>query len=102
MYAICHTKSSDVLAAVKEMVKKGHNFPICQVGQKLYRRLEANQRRVVPYVTSKKRLFVINKKTLALHKEGCVHAARSNKACIIGAYLVRPKDTGLTTCKTCM
>ena len=102
MYAICHTKSNDVLAAVKEIVKRGYNFPVFQVGQKLYERLNKDQSRVTPYINSKKRLFIINKKTLSLHKVGCVHAGRSKKEGIVGAYLVRPKDTGLKSCKTCM
>jgi len=102
MYAMCHTKSNDVLACIKEMLKQGSKYPIFQVGQKLYEQCDKDRSKAMTITRNKKRHFVINMSTKMIHRKGCEIAKRTKKACLIGAYLVRPKDTGLAMCKKCM
>ena len=45
MYAICSVVKNDVLKAVKEMVKKGYNFPVIQVSKKQYKELDQDHGR---------------------------------------------------------
>ena len=101
MYAMCHTKSNDVLACIKEMRNKGVKFPVFQVGQKLYKECDKDHSKAMEIAKNKKRHFVINMTTKTVHKKGCDVLKRVKKECLIGAYLVRPKDTGLKMCKTC-
>jgi len=102
MYAMCHTKSDDVVACIKEMLKRGHKYPILQVGQKLYKQCEKDHSKAMEIAGNKKRHFIINMTTKVVHKKGCSIAQRISPNCIVGAYLVRPKDTGLTMCKKCI
>ncbi len=99
MYTICHTKGNDVLEAVKVMVKKGYKFPIFQVGQKLYKRLEKDRTKVTPFMENRKRMYTVNLKSKIIHRKSCRYA---DKGIFVNAYLVRPKNTGLKICKTCM
>lgn len=101
MYAMCHTKSDDVVACIKEMKKRGVKYPIFQVGQKLYKQCDKDRSKAMDIARNKKRHFVINMTTKTIHKEGCTVLDRSNKECLVGAYLVRPKDAGLKMCKSC-
>lgn len=98
MYAICHTKSDDVKAALKEMKKQNHRGPIIQVGQKLYKRMEKDNTCVRQIINNKARKFFINLSTSMVHKQGCSKQGKK----FIEAYLVRPKDTGLPLCSLCM
>jgi len=102
MYAMCHTKSDDVLACIHEMRKRNIKYPIFQVGQKLYKRCEKDRGKASEIAGNKKRHYAINMTTRMIHRENCEIIKRSNPDCIIGAYLVRPKDTGLKMCKHCM
>lgn len=102
MYAICHTKSDDVKAALNEMKKRGVSYPIVQVGQKLYKQMEKDKSvsnsRVTRIIAKKSRKFFINLSTSMVHKQGCSKQGKK----FIEAYLVRPKDTGLPLCSLCM
>lgn len=102
MYAMCHTKSNDVLACIKEMKNRNVKCPILQVGQTLYKKADKDRGLALQIAGNKKRRYVINMTTKTLHKEDCDVLKNANKGCLIGAYLVRPKDTGLKTCKLCM
>ena len=98
MSAICHTKSDDVKAALAEMRKHNYTFPLFQVGQKLYKHLEANPEDTPQLVENKTKMFSINLSTGMIHKRTC---SRQGKK-VIKAYLVRPRDTGLPLCRSCM
>ena len=98
MYAICHTKSNDVKAALAEMKKRKYTFPLIQIGQKLYKRLEANQSEVPQLIENKHRMFSINLCSGRVHKKTCSKQGKK----IIDAYLVRPLDAGLPLCGSCM
>lgn len=101
MYAICNTKNGDVKDCVKTMKKLGVKRPIIQVGQKLYTTAERDLRTASKLVTDKNRRFAINMTTGMVHKEGCTTVKRIKKECLVGAYLIRPKKTGLKLCKHC-
>jgi len=101
MYAMCHTKSNDVLACIKEMKKRDVKYPILQVGQKLYKQCDKDRNKAATVAQNKKRHYVINMTTKTIHKEGCDVLKRAKKECLVGAYLVRPKDAGLKMCKSC-
>jgi hypothetical protein len=102
MYAMCHTKSNDVVACIQEMKNRNAKYPILQVGQKLYNQCDKDRSKAMEIAGNKKRHFVINMSSGMVHRKGCEIAKRTNKECLIGAYLVRPKDTGLKMCKSCM
>lgn len=102
MYAMCNTKSNDVVACIQEMKTRGVKYPIFQVGQKLYNQCDKDRSKAMEIARNKKRHFVINMATKVVHRKNCDIAKRTNKESLIGAYLVRPKDTGLKICKSCM
>lgn len=102
MYAMCHTKSDDVVACIKEMKKRGVKYPILQVGQKLYKQCKKNHNKAMEIARNKKRQYVINMATGTLHKDVCPSIRRANKKNLVGAYLVRPKDAGLIICVYCL
>lgn len=102
MYAMCHTKSDDVMACIKEMKKHGFTYPILQVGQKLYKQCDKDRGKAMEIARNKKRQYVINMGTGTLHKEGCSAIKTVKRENLITAYLVRPKDTGLVKCACCL
>lgn len=102
MYAMCHTKSTDVIDCIKKMKKCGLKYPILQVGQKLYKQCKKDRSKAMEIARNKKRRYVINMATGTLHKDVCPSVRRANKENLVGAYLVRPKDTGLTMCIYCL
>lgn len=102
MYAMCHTKSDDVMACIKEMKKQGVKYPILQVGQKLYKQCDKDHGKAMTIAQNKKRHYVINMATGTLHKKGCPSIKSAKSKNLVGAYLVRPKDTGLTMCICCL
>jgi hypothetical protein len=103
MYAMCHTKDNDVLKCVKKMRSQKVNYPIFQVGQDCYKKCDADRSLAMKKVAKgKNRRFAINMATETLHREGCKVLKRTKKSSLIGAYLVKPKDTGLKSCKHCM
>jgi len=101
MYAICETKNDDVKACIKEMLKLRYAYPLIQVGQKLYQQCRADRSKASEVARNKKRRFAINMGTGMIHRERCSILERTNKDHIIGAYLVKPKTTGLKMCKHC-
>lgn len=102
MYAMCHTKSNDVVACIKEMKKQGVNHPILQVGQKLYKQCDKDRSKAMEVARNKKRHYVINMASGTLHKKGCPSVKRAKKENLVEAYLVRPKDTKLIMCVCCL
>ena len=98
MYTICHTKSDDVKAALAEMKKRDFTCDLFQVGQELYKRMEANQADIPQLVENKNRMFTINMNTGMVHKSTCSRKGKKT----ISAYLVRPQNAGLPLCRSCM
>lgn len=102
MYAMCHTKSDDVVACIEKMKKRGVVYPIFQVGQKLYKRCDKDRRKAMEIARNKKRRYVIDMASGTLHKKGCSDIKSVKSENLIDAYLVRPKDTGLVKCVCCL
>lgn len=103
MYAICSVVKNDVLKAVKEMVKKGYNFPVIQVSKKQYKDLEQNQEQIPEVgrsVTEKGFPHAINLKTRVLHKVGCPYH-RGAKYITSASIVSKPSTTGLRICRHC-
>lgn len=101
MFAICNTTFGDVKDCIKEMLKLGYAHPIVQVGQKLYEQCNQHFDKAAEVIQNKKRRFAINMTTGMIHRENCPIVKRINPSCLIGAYLVRPKEAGLKMCKHC-
>jgi hypothetical protein len=100
MYAICNTIQGDVADAVKAMNEKGYKYPIFQIGQRVYSRLEKQRGGVYEKVEAKNAKHVVNLTTGTLHKKGCPALKKAKNK--VGAYIVNPAATGLKTCKVCM
>lgn len=102
MYAMCNTKSDDVVACIKEMKKQADKDPIFQVGQKLYKQCEEDRSKAMEIVRNRKPQYVINMASMVLHKKGCPSIKRAKSENLIGAYLVRPKAAKLVMCVCCL
>ena len=102
MYAMCHTKSDDVVACLKEMKKQGVRYPILQVGQKLYKQCDKDRSKAMEIARNRKRQYVINIASGTLHKKGCPSVKRAKEENLVEAYLVRPKDVKLVKCVCCL
>lgn len=103
MYAMCHTKSNDVVACIEKMKRQGiTGCPIFQVGQKLYKQCKEDNQKALKIAQNKKRRYAINMASLVLHKENCPSVKRIKRENLVGAYLVRPKDANLTMCTCCL
>lgn len=103
MYAICSVVKNDVLKAVKEMVKKGYNFPVIQVSKNQYKDLKQNHGRVPEVASSiveKGFPHAINLKTRVLHKVGCPYH-RGAKDVASASIISKPSTTGLRVCRHC-
>lgn len=103
MYAICSVVKNDVLKAVKEMVKKGYNFPVIQVSKKQYKELDQDHGRIPEVgrsITEKGFPHAINLRTGVLHKVGCPWL-RGAKDVVSASITSKPSTTGLRVCRHC-
>lgn len=98
MYAICSVVKNDVLKAVKEMVKKGYNFPVIQVSKNQYKDLDQNREQIPEVGRSTEFEYAINLRTKVFHKSDCPYRGKHYvEACIVS----KPSITGLRVCRHC-
>ena len=103
MYAVCSVVKNDVIKAVKEMVKRGYNFPVIQVSKKQYKELDQDHGRVPEVagsIVEKGFPHAINLKTGVLHKVGCPYH-RGAKYVTSASIISKPSTTGLRICRHC-
>jgi len=101
MYTICNTSQDDVLSAVKAIKKENRLWPIFQIGQRSYRRLDKTRENIRETLDARNAKHIINLSTETVHKKECQVLKRTTNACKLGAYLINIPATGLKICKVC-